>query len=72
MKFIAIASFAAAAVSGTYANNSPQRKRTIDNKYVTSNVIVEEKEKDIDPYLGLSHRNLEKDSSMSMDHGEYG
>ena len=72
MKFIAITTFATAAVSGTYANNvsSPKRKRTIENKYVTS-VIVEEKEDVIDPYLGFD-RNLEKDSSMSMDHGEYG
>jgi len=69
--FIAIATFATAAVSGAYASNSPQRKRTIENKYATSNVIVEEKETDV-VYLGLSHRNLEKDSSMSMDHGEYG
>ena len=72
MKFIAITTFATAAVSGTYANNvsSPKRKRTIENKYVTTNVLVEEKEKDIDPYLGFD-RNLEKDSSMSMGHGEY-
>ena len=80
MKFITtIATFVAAAVSGAYANAStPQRKRTIENKYVTSNVIVEEKADVIDLYLGLSHRSLglsnrklEKDSSMSMDHGEY-
>ena len=68
--FVAIATFAAAAVSGAYANASLQRKRTIENKYVTSNVIVEEKADIIDPYLGL-HRDLEKDSSMSMHHGEY-
>ena len=72
VKFIAIATFAAAAVSGAYANNaSLHRKRTIENKYVTSNVVVEEKEDVDSTYLGLSNRILEKDSSMSMDHGEY-
>jgi len=70
MRIIAIATFAVAAISGAYAGGdaSLHRKRTIENKYVTSDVVVEEKE---DVYLGLSHRKLEKDSSMSMDIGEY-
>jgi len=65
MKFIAIASLAA--VVGT-AYATPQRKRSIENKYITN--VDEQKSSPlaaIDPYLGLTNRKL----SMSMHHGEY-
>ena len=69
MKFIAIASLAAV-VGTTYAAPQLQRKRSIDNKYIT-NVDVEQKSPlAVDPYLGLTNRKLEKDENMSM-HGKY-
>ena len=66
--FIAIASLAA--VVGT-AYATPQRKRSIENKYITN--VDEQRSPPLaaDPYLGLSNRKLEKDESMSMHHGEY-
>ena len=63
MKFIAIATLAV--VTGGATAGAPQRKRSIENKYVSS-YVVEEK---FDPYLGLSNRKLEKDESMPS--GEY-
>ena len=66
MKFIAIATLAV--ITGGATAGVPQRKRSIENKYVTSNVI-EEKSSFLDPYLGLSNRKLEKDGSMPS--GEY-
>ena len=65
LKFIAIVTFAAAAV-GTVHATKPHRKRSIENKYITVGV-------EHDRYLGLSNRKLEGHTghSMSMDHGEY-
>ena len=62
MKFIAIATLAV--VTGGATAGAPQRKRSIENKYVTSYVVEK-----FDPYLGLSNRKLEKDKSMPS--GEY-
>jgi len=69
MKFIVAIASLAAAVGTTYA--APQRKRSIENKYITN--VDEQKSSPlaIDPYLGLTNRKLEKDESMSMHHGEY-
>ena len=67
MKFIAIAFLAA--VGTVYATPQLQRKRSIENKYIT-NVDEQRSPLAADPYLGLSNRKLEKDESMSM-HGEY-
>jgi len=72
MKLIAIAALAAV-VGTTYAAPQLQRKRSIENKYITN---VDEQQKSSSPLdqylgLGLSNRKLEKDESMSMYHGEY-
>ena len=66
MKFIATIA-ALAAIGAVHATT--QRKRSIENKYIT----IVDKQKSRDPYLGLSNRKLEGHTghSMSMDHGEY-
>ena len=68
MKIFAIAILAT--VSCGANASSPKRKRSIENKYVTTtNVIEEEKNgENVDPYLG--YRKLEESMSMDND-GEY-
>lgn len=66
---IFVISVLAAAVG---ASSSPQRKRSIENKYTSTNtdVIEEENRKENVAYLG--YRKLEGSISMSMDNdGEY-
>ena len=70
--FVAIAILAT--VSCGASSTAPQRKRSIENKYVTTNNVIEEeksKEEKVDlVYLG--YRKLEESISMSMDNdGEY-
>lgn len=73
MKIFAITVFLAAITIGVGGANasSLHRKRSIENKYVTTNnnVIEEEKNEEyVDPYLG--YRKLEESMSMDND-GEY-
>jgi len=66
MKIFAI-SVLAAVVGSTVHATTPKRKRSIENKYVTSksNVIEENRREENVAYLG--YRKLEKSISMSMD-----
>jgi len=70
MKFIIAIATLAAVVGTTYAAPQLQRKRSIENKYIT-NVDEQQKSSSLaDPYLGLTNRKLENDENMSM-HGKY-
>jgi len=72
MMMIFAISVLAAVVGSTVHATTPERKRSIENKYVTSksNVIEEENREKYVAYLG--YRKLEESISMSMDNdGEY-
>ena len=70
MKIFAI-SVLAAVVGSTVHATTPKRKRSIENKYVsTTGIVEEENRKENVAYLG--YRKLEESISMSMDNdGEY-